>query len=130
MKRVPFVALAAVAVVLIADRVAGALGTQTAKTAAAAYVAPAPPAPKLPTKVTLAGAASAGTTLTSTGQCLRISCTVDCAYRVTVGSSTATVDDNQLPAGTPERLCMSTGQDTVTFYSATAGAAYVAATMP
>lgn len=87
---------------------------------------PAPMAPGIPVNVALAGAASAGTTLALGGQCVRISCSVACQYRVTAGSSTAVATDNDLPAGTPERFCLTDAQNTITFFSATAGTAKVA----
>lgn len=87
---------------------------------------PAPMAPGIPANVALVGTTSAGTTLAITGQCVRISCSVACQYRVTVGSSTAVATDNELPAGTPERFCLTDTQNTITFFSATAGTAKVA----
>lgn len=128
MKSINWLLMAALALVALAG-VAHAVGSVPAKNASAGYVQPAPAAPGIPTKVSLSGAASAGTTL-AYGSCVRISCNVDCSYRVTVGASTAVVDDNQLPAATPERFCLMGKQDTVTFYSASAGAAYVAIAGP
>jgi len=103
-----------------------AVQPKSAQLAAATFEVPSAMAPGLPTKIVLAGAASAGTTFTTPGVCVRLSCTVDCSYRVTVGASTAIVDDNQLPAATPERFCLLYNQNTITVYSATAGSAYVA----
>jgi hypothetical protein len=105
--------------------IASAVQPSGAQYAKAIFAVPSAMAPGVPTKVALAGAASAGTTLTTSGACVRISCTVSCSYRVTTGSSTATTDDNQLPANTPERFCLLNTDNTVTFYSASAGSAYV-----
>jgi hypothetical protein len=116
----------AVGFFVLVSSVALAVRPQGAQLATAAFEVPAPMAPGLPTKIVLAGTSSAGTTMATKGQCIRFSCTVDCSYRVTTGSSTATVDDNQLPAATPERFCLLSSQDTVTFYSTAAGTAYVA----
>lgn len=90
------------------------------------------PITKTPTKVALAGGVSGSTTLTTAyiGTCLRISCTVDCAYRAGSGAQTATVDDNQLPAGVVERVCMHDAYDTIAFFSSAAGSAYVAVQAP
>lgn len=128
MKKIDRLSLILLSMVAIGG-IAHAVGSVPAHNATAGYVQPSPAAPGIPTKVTLSGAASAGTTLTA-GSCVRISCNVDCEYRVTVGSSTATADDNQLPAATPERFCLMGKQDTVTLFSASAGAAYVAVSGP
>lgn len=114
---------------VLTDRMAAAIAPLNPQSKGPAYVAPASIAPKVPTKVVLTGATSVSmATLTGTqkGSCIRISCTVACSYRIGIGAQTATADDNQLPATTPERMCLPDGWDTIAFYSATAGSAYVA----
>lgn len=97
-----------------------------AKTARATFAVPATMAPGIPTNLALTGAASIGTTLATPGVCVRISCSVDCQFRVTSGSSTAVATDNELPAAWPTPFCLLNNQDTITFFSAAAGTAKVA----
>lgn len=115
---------------LIQAHQAQALDPNKASVEMGHYSVNAQMAPKLPAIVTLAGAASSVSTNVGSGVCLRISCTVDCAYRITKGASTAIVDDNQLAAKQVEYPCLTSGLDTITFFSATAGKAYPAVQNP
>jgi hypothetical protein len=83
-------------------------------------------APGIPNVVTIPAGGSAGVTLATPGVRVRITSSVDCTYRVTKGANTAVSTDNDLPAGTPEYITLLHDQDTVTFYSASAGTAKVA----
>lgn len=111
------------------------------------FVAPAAADAKHPKKITLAGAAFTCAQITRTdggsspGQCLRFSCTVDCAYDVGTylpdggvdvldGTYNTSADGNQLPSATPEAPCLGPTEDGICFYSATAGSAYVAQRKP
>jgi len=87
------------------------------KNAGASFAVPSSMAPGIPTNLTVGASASVGTTLTSAGVCVRIYCTAACQYRVTLGSSTAVATDNTLPAGVPERFCLTDQLDTLTFYN-------------
>jgi len=111
---------------------AGAVVPLVPKGRGPALVQPMAVVTKTPTKIALAGSASASTTLTTAqlGSCFRISCTVDCAYRVGTGAQTATIDDNQLPAQVIERVCLYDAYDTIAFFSSAAGSAYVAVQAP
>lgn len=108
----------------------GGTAPWTKQFAPANYVAPASPPPGIPVKLALSGGATSTSQALTAGTCLRISCTVACAYRVNTGTSTAVADDNQLPANTPERFCLDNLSDHITFFSSAAGSAYVATTLP
>lgn len=85
-------------------------------------------APGVPSKVTLAASTSASLCGLTAGADYEVSCSVATAWRHGAATPTATVDDNQIPAGvirSPVR--MPTGSTCFAFISASAGACFVSA---
>lgn len=84
--------------------------------------------PKTPTKLTAASAGEVHVTLSGSGACVRVSCSVDAAYLTSASASpsTATTDSNQLFARTVERFCLASANDYFSLYLSAAGTCYVA----
>lgn len=105
-----------------------AVNSPQAKNAVAQFVMPAPMAPGIPQTASL-GATTASATINFTdvtagtrilaGICFRISCSAACEYRTGASGSigTAVATDNDLPAATPERICLPPNQDSIAFFN-------------
>lgn len=150
-------AILVVAIATAAQQVALAYTSDAPQTFAVARpVNPSSLSPKHPYKVALSGAASACQHLSAKGMRVRMSCTTDCTWDAAllladagfaipyvdggiglgfpdggfVGTFAETTDGNQLPGATPEYTALPPTLDSVCYYSASAGTAYVAETYP
>ena len=106
-------------------KVARALTYDTNAAGTALYAIPVPLEAAHPTKLTMAGGSEQHTT-PGANKTLRFSCTVAAAWVMGAsGSTTATVDDNQLQAGAVEQRTLISGHDTISIFTSAAGTCYV-----